>query len=322
MSAIEKFSEKINNLYLIAHKYYIENKTQQEIADEMNTNRVVINRFLKQARQLGIVQIKLKGDSSEIDYLKEEFIKQFNFLKGIEIVPISYQADENMCISLMAEVLDKYIKDNNSIGIGWGVTMEKISTCLKTEHTCTNSQFISLTGSTNQLPSYFQTNNIVKRFADAYNSKPIFMFAPFVVDNPLNKRSLSLSRDIAQVIEIWQNLDVIISGIGAYISKSPLFKSKILSDSYLSELITHNVVGDVLTHFFDEKGKFVETDLYNKMINISINAYLKTAIRIGIAVGSDKVQSILGALRGEIINILITDLQTATLIHSYMEGAR
>ncbi|MGC8622153.1 MAG: hypothetical protein ACP5U0_09590, partial [Caldisphaera sp.] len=73
---MKDFSEKIRNLYLIAYKYYIEGKTQQEIANELNTNRVVVNRFLKQAQELGIVQIKLKGDSSEIDSLKKEFFKR------------------------------------------------------------------------------------------------------------------------------------------------------------------------------------------------------------------------------------------------------
>jgi DNA-binding transcriptional regulator LsrR (DeoR family) len=311
---VEKTAEKIHKLYIIAHKYYIERKTQQEIANELNTNRVVVNRSLKQAKKLGIIQIRLNGDSSEVDSLKAYFLKTFNFLKSIEIVPISYQTDENICVSLMSEALDGYIKDNYSIGIGWGTTMEKISTHLQPERKYPNSQFISLMGSTNQLPPYFQTNNIVKRFADAYNAKPVFMFAPFIIENVLDKRTLSLSKDISDIIVMWGKLDLIISGIGAYISKSPFFKDRILSDAYLKELIAHNVVGDVLTHFFDERGNFIETEMYEKIMNISIDDYLKTNLRIGVAVGSDKVQPILGALRGEIINVLITDVHTANLI--------
>jgi len=50
----------LKKLYLIAYEYYINRKTQQEIADQLGTNRVLISRYLKQARELGLVEIKLR----------------------------------------------------------------------------------------------------------------------------------------------------------------------------------------------------------------------------------------------------------------------
>ena len=75
-----------------------------------------------------------------------------------------------------------------------------------------------------------------------------------------------------------------------------------------------------MTHFYDENGDFVDLEIYNRLMNISLNDYLKTRIRIGVAVGFNKVQAIIGALRGKIINVLITDVDTAKLVLKYQNN--
>lgn len=313
-----KPSENFQKLYLIAHKYYIEGKTQNEVSKELRINRVLVSRYLKQARERGIVQIKLIGDLSEINSLKDKLIEIFS-LKDAEIVPISFHVNHatSASASLMAEKLNKYITNKDTIGIGWGTTMEKIATHLRANSILKDSTFVALTGGTNRLPSYFQTNNLVKYFADAYNAQAKYLFTPFVFEDISKKKTALLSKDVSEVVKTWEKLDVVISGIGCYVNKSPLFQNDVLDGRYLKELIANNVVGDVLTHFFDENSKLVNLEIYERMMNIPIRDYLKTDLRIGIAAGFEKVQAIFGALMGKIINVLITDAYTAELLLKY-----
>lgn len=310
--------ENFQKLYLIAHKYYIEGKTQHEIAKELRINRVLVSRYLKQAREQGIVQIKLVGELSEVTSLKDKLVRTFS-LKNAEVVPISFHADHagDASASLMAEKLDKYIKDGTTIGIGWGTTIERVAMHLHASNILKDSTFVALTGGTNRLPSYFQTNNLVKYFADAYGARAKYLFTPFVFEDALKKKTALLSKDVSEVVKTWEKLDVIISGIGCYVSKSPLFQNNVLDGRYLKELIANNVVGDVLTHFFDDDSKFVNLEIYERMMNIPISNYLKTDLRIGIAAGFEKVQAIFGALTGRIVNVLITDAYTAELLLKY-----
>ena len=316
-------SKLFQKLYLIAHKYYVEEKKQQEIADELHINRVLVSHYLKKAREIGIVEIKIRGESTEINLIKSKLIETFS-LEDAEIVSMPFRGvnDHYLTTSwtLMAEKLDKFLQNDAAIGVGWGSTLEAISNNLKPTRNLKETVFIPLTGGTNQLPPYFHTNNFVRCFAEAYGAKAKFLFAPFVFESISKIESIALSKDVAEIMNSWKNLDIVISGIGCYIRKSPLFQKNILDGKYLKKILEKNVVGDVMTHFYDENGDFVDLEIYNRLMNISLNDYLKTRIRIGVAVGFNKVQAIIGALRGKIINVLITDVDTAKLVLKYQNN--
>ena len=53
------------------------------------------------------------------------------------------------------------------------------------------------------------------------------------------------------------------------------------------------------------------------MIGISLESMSKIPIRVGVAHGKEKTEAIKGALKGKLINVLVTDAETArTLIES------
>ncbi|HDN81157.1 MAG TPA: sugar-binding transcriptional regulator [Methanomicrobia archaeon] len=323
MSKRTKKMELLKKLYLISYEYYINGKTQQEIAEQLGISRVLVSRYLKQAREIGLVEINLKNPFSEIDSLKKRFLDLFD-LMDVEIVPLPFYGDENpyvlMGASMAAESLNRFLKDNTIIGIGWGSTLELISRNLAPSKKLEGAIFVPLTGGTNQLPFYFHTNDFVKRFADSYKAFARYLFAPFFVEDKTKINTLFSSREIREVIETWDNLDIAIVGIGCYIRKSPLFQNNVFDEKYLKELLNKNVVGDVLTHFFDENGNMVNLDIYDHLVNIPMETFLKTKVRIGIAGGFEKVQAIIGALRGHFINVLITDIETVDLILKYLKS--
>lgn len=53
--------EEEQQLIQIAQMYYMENKTQSEIAKELHIHRSTISRLLKLSRQEGIVEITIHG---------------------------------------------------------------------------------------------------------------------------------------------------------------------------------------------------------------------------------------------------------------------
>jgi lsr operon transcriptional repressor len=70
-------------------------------------------------------------------------------------------------------------------------------------------------------------------------------------------------------------------------------------------------VGDICFQFIDKDGAPVQSPLMQRVIGIDL-ATLKRARRVvGIAGGADKVPVILACLRGQWINVLITERKTA-----------
>ncbi|MCD6551878.1 sugar-binding transcriptional regulator [Thermotoga sp.] len=316
-SSREDFLKK---LYLIAYEYYVNGKTQQEIAEQLGTHRVLISKYLKQARELGLVEVRLKDPLFEDTTYKKLFLKHFN-LKDIIVVSFPFYKEEkdyHVGASLVGRILDGMLTNGMIVGIGWGSTLEIISKHLHPTKKLSETVFLPLMGGTNQLPHYFRANDFVRNFAESYNAKPKYIFAPFYIENPSQKELLLSSGDLRETIEFWKKLDLAIVGIGCYIQKSPLFQNKIFDEKYLRSLLENNVVGDVLTYFFNENGEVVNLAVYKNLVNIPLEDFLKIPTRVGIAGGLQKVQSIVGALRGGLVNVLITDDKTAEMILRYL----
>ena len=76
-------------------------------------------------------------------------------------------------------------------------------------------------------------------------------------------------------------------------------------------LLKNGVVGDIALRFFDAQGQPVHSEIDNRVIGITLDQLQRTRRVVGIAGGPTKFQAVLGALRGKLINVLITDSVTA-----------
>ena len=68
------------------------------------------------------------------------------------------------------------------------------------------------------------------------------------------------------------------------------------------------------TCFYDINGVTVETNMSEKTLSIETNKLKQARYSIGIAMGEEKYSGILGALRGNYINCLVTNSHTAELL--------
>ena len=79
----------------------------------------------------------------------------------------------------------------------------------------------------------------------------------------------------------------------------------------LDQLRQQGAVGDVCLRFFDVNGNPIENALDNRVIGMQLEQLGKVERSVGIAGGKRKFEAIRGALRGKLINVLITDRRTA-----------
>lgn len=69
-----------------------------------------------------------------------------------------------------------------------------------------------------------------------------------------------------------------------------------------------------MTPFFLVKGEFIKDSSYDRLLGIPVEDLRKAKTIICVASGIEKVNSILGALRTNIIDIFVTDEQTAKTV--------
>ena len=117
-------NEKRNMLASVANLYYNVEMTQNQIAERFFTSRSKISRMLKEARQLGIVEIKILEPWDRNVELEQEFMRRFA-LKDVRVISVK-EANNTMVLQKLGEVaayyLDNLLNDNMILGISWGNT--------------------------------------------------------------------------------------------------------------------------------------------------------------------------------------------------------
>lgn len=116
-----------------------------------------------------------------------------------------------------------------------------------------------------------------------------------------------------ETIKMFAKVTIAISGIGAFSSSSDSYlqKAGYVTDEDINNLLGCGAVGDVFGHYFNIEGKTCSSDLEERTIGMNLDDLKKVRYTIGVAGGIQKTLAILGALRGGLINTLITNLATA-----------
>ncbi len=87
--------------------------------------------------------------------------------------------------------------------------------------------------------------------------------------------------------------------------------AEVLKEKDIQRLISRGIVGDIGLQFYNDKGVQVPDEIHDLIVGISLGQYKAIPRVIAVAGGVEKVRAIHSALKGKIINVLVTDEITA-----------
>jgi DNA-binding transcriptional regulator LsrR (DeoR family) len=141
--------------------------------------------------------------------------------------------------------------------------------------------------------------------ARSLGSQLTLLPAPGIVSTEQARDVLLADLFIQRAMSMFDHLDIAFVGIGTPAPESLL--GSILSSTELNTLLQNGAVGDIALRFFDIHGQPVQSEIDQRVIGITFAQLKRTRRVVGISGGVEKFQSVLGALRGKLINVLITD---------------
>jgi len=106
--------DQIARLVQVAHLYYDENLSQQEIADKLEVSRSLIAQYLQQARDRGIVRIEVINPMNSCENIALEIQERAN-LERVFIVPGMHKF-QDLTMRAIAGAASKYLEQNISNG--------------------------------------------------------------------------------------------------------------------------------------------------------------------------------------------------------------
>jgi deoxyribonucleoside regulator len=309
---------KYQQRFKIAKYYYNDGLTQQEIANKLNLSRPTVSNALKKAKEEGIIQIRvvdIKNNAGSVD-LERELKKSFG-LKDVILADCNYENYDRLlkCIGTTAAMyLEDIFKDDLKIGISWGSTLKEVIKNLSKDKKINNLEVVTLVGGSGKLKPEVHSNILSHKIINKYNGTGHFLYAPAVVDKKKTWRSLIENNEIKKILKKAKMVDIALVGIGAPTDVSNLVETGYYSEEQIKEMKEQGIVGDICSRFYNDQGQIYDLETMKYTIGISIEDLKKINKVIGIAGGKEKVRSILGALRGNLIDVLITDVNTANLI--------
>ncbi len=300
----------------VAEMYYSQGKDQSAIAREIGVTRSMVSRMLTEARNRGIVEIKIiRPIQSEFEL--EEAIKKRFGIASVFVVAVRGSNQDKLLVELGkagAEVLNRYLTPDSILGLAWGTTISSVVDAVESTGNFP-VKVVQLVGAMGAQNAEYDGHALVQRMATKLGGESYFINAPYLCQSREIAQSMMETKGIKETIELGKQIQIALLGIGTTeIKYSSYFLAGLLPEDEIEKLENFGVVGDVASNYFLINGKPYHDDFMKRLITIQHRDLIKIPVRIGVGGGPGKVKSIIGALQSNLLSVLVTDSITARAV--------
>ena len=298
----------------VARMYYEKDIRQSEIAQQLGLSQATVSRLFKRAKEEGIVRISVNVPQGVFSELEEQIIAAYNLRDAI--VVDCFHEDEQMIQrdigAAAAYYVESTIKPNEVVGLSsWSGTLLALVDTMHPVYRKNNVRVVQILGGIGNPAAEVHAARLTGRLAKLVNGTATYLPAPGVVGSEAALQVLLEDQYVQEAVALFDQVSLALVGIGAVEPSDLLADSgNVFSDAELGILRGEGAVGDILLHFFDEDGQPVKTSLDKRVMSMSLPQMRRVDRAVGVAGGRRKHDAILAALRGQWINVLITDCFT------------
>ncbi len=294
---------------LVARRFYFEQKTKSQIADEMGISRFKVARLLDTALAEGIVKIEIIDQGNLNSELAEKLQQKY----GVETILVLDGPDLNAEAlfeplgMLAANYLEETLEDGQLLGISWGRTLAAVSRIVEKLPAV---DVVQTAGSPAKLDLSQNPTELVHRFARASGGVAYPLFGPMWVEDKDLVKKLENEPSIKNTMSQYDDIDVLTVGIGSWRPEESCLCTG-FPEEWRRDSLKNGVYADLCAMLVDSKGNVVPNPLDELGLCLSTEQLKKIPNRIGIGGGIEKIDAIRAILEGKWVTTLITDAGVA-----------
>lgn len=303
----------ITLLYKIAKAYYEDGLTQDQIGKRFGLSRIKVSRLLQQARQSRVVQITITPPTDSFGDIERDLETAYGL---DEVIVVSTFSSEQSDVvprlgAAAAGYLARCLGDQQVLDLSWGTTLLAVVDALAPQN-LPELRVVQMLGGLGRLESETYGADLTMRMAQTLGARMRLLPSPGIVSSKLVRDALLEDVNIAETLALAARADLAVVGIGSPIAGSLVTETGILSVSELVELRALGAVGDIALRFFDGDGQVVDHAINDRIIGLDLAQIRHIPRVVGVAGGDGKYEVIRGTVRGNLVDVLITDEITAT----------
>lgn len=296
-------------MHRAARLYYLDELNQAAIAERLAVSRPTVSRLLAESRRIGIVRITVHDPDTlgtggdEAERLAAEL--------GIDRVWLAPYAATELGPALaepVGEALrEAELESGDVLLVSSGRTVWELSReALPAVPGC---EIVPTVGGVAEPEAWHQTNEITRAVAERMQGRPHFLFTQ-AMPSPAMSATLVEDPEFQRVTGFWTRAAAALVGVGA----PPAGRDSISTSVPLDDEGLRAGAGDVCLNFYRTDGGEIAFPGSDRMVRISPEQLHKVPRTIAVAVGTEKVPSIVGGARAGLFNRLVTDVPTAQAV--------
>ncbi|WGF88491.1 sugar-binding transcriptional regulator [Marinivivus vitaminiproducens] len=294
--------------------YYIQGKTQDEIAGEIGISRQNVQRLVALAQTERLIKFRLDHELAGCLDLEKRLRDRFE-LVVCKVIPGESEHDENRTgVGIgAAEILEGFLaqKAPVTLAIGTGRALREavrqMPAMSRPQH-----RIVSLIGNITR-DGRASPYDVAIRLADRVEAACYPLPTPVVTDTEDERERVQQQRGYQTIRHLVDEAKAHIMGIGRVDWGSPLHADGFITESELADVMERGAVGEMRGWTFNAAGEVLSGGFLDRLTAMPLEpANSRTALVAG--AGRGKVPAIRAALRGRLANALVTDEATARAV--------
>jgi DNA-binding transcriptional regulator LsrR (DeoR family) len=306
----------------IIHKaawlYYAQGMRQEDIADALGISRGTVVAYLKKARDIGAVSIRVPTGLFREDVLARRIEDHFG-LRSVWIIPDGSDGTRMDFNIAAATVFLDLVKPHSKVGLSWGQTIYDLVEAMPISEIEGVSiiQMCGNIGTSFQYRPDYCTLELARRLW-AFGEN---LYAPLVLSTPEMARALRREDTVRLQLERLKNCDMAIFSVGSCTPSSHVVKCGAMTEAELNHLTARGAVGQIAARMIDKNGVELDCDYNQRLIAMDLQDLKAIPTRLCVVNEAHKLDALLGGIAGEYISHLVVTSGVAAGLQKLMPMA-
>lgn len=290
-----------------ARRFYLEDRSKVEIADELGISRFKVARLLELARERGLVKITIDDEGAVDEGRSARLARALGLARAVVVSASGSKEHVRSVVGrAAAPYLSDSLRDGEVLGVGWGRTLSALAAAIES---LPDVSVVQMTGATH-LTGDLSPLEIV-RLLEHHAGRPVVpIFAPLIADDASTAAAFRGQSDIARALAMHDRVTTAVMSFGSWdpaVSQLAEATEPRLRD----ELAARGVVAEIGVTLIDAHGNEIATDYSDRCVAVRSEQLRAIPRVIGVAASAEKGIAAVALARAGLITELVVDVQLA-----------
>lgn len=290
--------------------YYADQMNQSDVAEAMGVSRATVVNLLQQARERGVVTIRLRTDLVARTNLARALARRFGLAEAL-VIP---SRDGGSLIERLGEaaarLLGDQLRPGDVIGVAWGRTVLAAARATGLPGAVSPLTVVQVAGSSTASED-FSPELCTSVLATRLGARCVNLLAPALLSSAELRDRLMAEPMLVHQFELIRSATRVLFGVGDLGPASTIRRSGFATAETVARYTAAGSVGAIIGRFIGAGGQPVAGELDRRMIGLTLEELAAVPVRICVAGGPAKRGAIRATLDGGHATHLVTDAATA-----------